>query len=166
MSTTPAHARGSLPIGTVIDDRFELVELLGVGAFGAVYRARQLFLGLPLREVALKLFAANKIRKENVREVFSDQSHHEGGCDGRGNRGPSRGAPGPRLNAVLRVAGRERDHTSRTPVRIHTLQDPRALAGQTLRWKRLVGCKRHDITDLVDRARQPRAPGLARRAGP
>ena len=64
--------RPPLAVGTVIDGRFELLELLGAGCFGAVYRAKQLVFGHRLREVALKLFAAEQINRDNVREIFND----------------------------------------------------------------------------------------------
>jgi serine/threonine-protein kinase len=62
----------ALPEGTVLDDRFEIEERLGAGAFGAVYRARQLIFGHPWREVALKIFASDKVNVENAREIFND----------------------------------------------------------------------------------------------
>jgi len=64
--------RPTLPPGTVLDDRFEVEDLLGAGSFGAVYRAKQLVFGKPLRTVALKLFAADRVSPASVREVFSD----------------------------------------------------------------------------------------------
>jgi serine/threonine protein kinase len=64
--------RPALPPGTVLDGRFELRDRLGAGAFGAVYRARQLAFGKPLREVALKLFEADRVNEGNAREVFGD----------------------------------------------------------------------------------------------
>jgi serine/threonine protein kinase len=68
----PGQKPPVLPEGTVIDGRFELREVLGAGCFGAVYRARQLVFGHALRDVALKLFAADKVTPDNLREVFND----------------------------------------------------------------------------------------------
>lgn len=72
MSQSSTPQRRLLPAGTVLDDRFEIVEALGAGSFGAVYRARQLIFGLPMRQVALKLFHADKVTRENVKDVFND----------------------------------------------------------------------------------------------
>lgn len=72
MSQASTPERRFLPRGTVLDDRFEIVEALGAGGFGAVYRARQLIFGLPMRQVALKLFHADKVTRENVKDVFND----------------------------------------------------------------------------------------------
>lgn len=58
--------------GTILDDRFEISDFLGAGSFGAVYRARQLVFGHPMREVALKLFKEERIAPDNVRDVFAD----------------------------------------------------------------------------------------------
>ena len=70
--STEKKQRVALPPGVVLDDRFEIVERLGAGAFGAVYRARQIVFGRKLREVALKLFETEKIGAENFGEVFND----------------------------------------------------------------------------------------------
>jgi eukaryotic-like serine/threonine-protein kinase len=70
--TTEKKQRVALPPGAVLDHRFEIVERLGAGAFGAVYRARQIVFGRKLREVALKLFETEKIGAENFGEVFND----------------------------------------------------------------------------------------------
>lgn len=72
MSAPSAPEPRFLPKGTVLDDRFEIVEPLGAGGFGAVYRARQLMFGHSMRQVALKLFHAEKVTRENVKEVFND----------------------------------------------------------------------------------------------
>lgn len=61
-----------LPPGTILDGRFELIRRLGWGSFGEVYDARQLVHGHPLRNVALKLFAADCVTAANVHEVFHD----------------------------------------------------------------------------------------------
>lgn len=54
-------------VGTTIDDRYELVELLGEGAAGQVYRARQ----KPLqRPVAVKLMRAEAHRSQNLVRRF------------------------------------------------------------------------------------------------
>ena len=58
--------------GAVLDHRFEIKEFLGAGAFGAVYRAKQLVFGYPLRDVALKLFKADRVSRDNFHDVFSD----------------------------------------------------------------------------------------------
>jgi serine/threonine-protein kinase len=70
--STERKRRVALPKGTVLDDRFEIVERLGAGAFGAVYRARQIVFGRKLRDVALKLFETEKVGAENFGEVFND----------------------------------------------------------------------------------------------
>jgi serine/threonine protein kinase len=62
----------ALVSGTVLEDRFELTERLGSGAFGVVYRARQLIFGHYLRDVALKLFKAETVTAETVHQVFAD----------------------------------------------------------------------------------------------
>ncbi len=72
MSKDKKPKRVMLPFGTVLDDRFEIQEWLGAGSFGAVYRAKQLVFGHPLRDVALKLFDSDKVSRSNVRDLFSD----------------------------------------------------------------------------------------------
>ncbi|MBQ4359027.1 MAG: protein kinase, partial [Proteobacteria bacterium] len=47
----------SLPIGMKIDDRYEIVSVLGVGGFATVYRARHLTID---RDVALKVMDLKK----------------------------------------------------------------------------------------------------------
>lgn len=66
------HRQQSIPLGTILDERFELKEILGAGSFGQVYRANQLVFGKLLRSVALKLFFADRVTAENVDSVFSD----------------------------------------------------------------------------------------------
>ena len=65
------HAAPLAP-GTVLDDRFEIREVLGAGAFGVVYRATQMVFGHPLREVAIKLFRVDAVDPARVREIFAD----------------------------------------------------------------------------------------------
>lgn len=72
MAVLTRPKRPTLPPGTVLDDRFELGPLLGAGSFGAVYQAKQLVFGKPLRTVALKLFEADRVNPGNVRDVFGD----------------------------------------------------------------------------------------------
>ncbi len=61
-----------LATGTVLGDRFEILDFLGAGSFGEVYLARQVIFGHPFRDIALKLFKGDAVTAENVKEVFSD----------------------------------------------------------------------------------------------
>ena len=57
---------------TLIDGRYRLGKKLGAGAFGAVYRAKQVVLGHELREVALKLFHADAVNEANLEKQMND----------------------------------------------------------------------------------------------
>jgi serine/threonine-protein kinase len=46
----------------LVDHRYLLGDRLGQGAFGTVHRAEHMVLGIPLREVAVKLFAVERLR--------------------------------------------------------------------------------------------------------
>lgn len=48
--------------GRLVDHRYLLGRRLGAGAFGVVHRAEQKVLGISLREVAVKLFAVERLR--------------------------------------------------------------------------------------------------------
>jgi serine/threonine protein kinase len=56
----------------MLDDRFEIIQFIGAGSFGAVYRAKQMVFGWAMRDVAIKLFKADKVTTQNVHDVFSD----------------------------------------------------------------------------------------------
>jgi len=58
--------------GLLIDDRYQVGMELGSGAFGSVYKATQLVLGRPMRDVALKLFRADAIDADNIAEQMND----------------------------------------------------------------------------------------------
>ncbi len=57
--------------GTVVDSKFKIVELIGQGGMGSVYRATQLNLG---REVALKLLAPTLAANELGRRRFEREA--------------------------------------------------------------------------------------------
>lgn len=48
--------------GTLIADRYRVIERLGKGGFGAVYRADQRVVGITLRQVAVKVFDLESLR--------------------------------------------------------------------------------------------------------
>lgn len=54
-----SEARESLQIGSVLDGRYELIEVLGKGAYGMVYKARQISTGQP---VAIKVLLEEKLQ--------------------------------------------------------------------------------------------------------
>jgi serine/threonine protein kinase len=54
-------------IGLVLDSKYQLVERLGQGAMGSVYRARRLHIG---DDVAVKLMSRDLIRKQSALERF------------------------------------------------------------------------------------------------
>jgi len=68
------NERERLQPGTVLDDRFEIVRLLGGGGFGDVYLAKQVVFGRVLRQVALKIFHS-QVSPENMYEVFAEPVH-------------------------------------------------------------------------------------------
>lgn len=74
MSTPAPAAAGTtrLSTGTVIDERFVVREFLGAGGFGDVYRAEQLLFGRGVRDVALKVFKAERVTAQNAAAVFND----------------------------------------------------------------------------------------------
>ena len=72
MTESAKPARQHLAPGTILADRFEIVEFLGAGSFGEVYRARQLLFGRSFRNIALKLFAEGVVTSENAREILND----------------------------------------------------------------------------------------------
>ncbi len=57
---------------SLIDGRYRLDIELGAGAFGSVYKATQVVLDRPMRDVALKLFRGESIRPDNVQEMMND----------------------------------------------------------------------------------------------
>jgi len=58
--------------GRVLDGRFELRDLIDQGAFGAVFRAEQRLLGIPVRQVAVKLSRRGGMTTETARDQFAD----------------------------------------------------------------------------------------------
>lgn len=72
MNSSAHPERPPLAKGTVLGDRFEIVERLGKGGFGEVYHARQLLFGRGFRNVALKLLFEGKVTAENAHERLND----------------------------------------------------------------------------------------------
>jgi serine/threonine-protein kinase len=60
------------PIGTTIEDRFHVERLLGVGATGAVYEARQLSVGRP---IAVKVLRAEACNDDKAMRRFLREAH-------------------------------------------------------------------------------------------
>ncbi len=71
MNSAPAK-KPPIQAGRVLDDRFKILGHLGGGGFAEVYRANQLAFGHAMREVALKVFAAESVTPANVAQVFND----------------------------------------------------------------------------------------------
>jgi serine/threonine protein kinase len=59
-------------VGTMLQDKYYLDSYLGGGNFGAVYKSRQHFLGVPIRRVAVKLSKHTDIDLTKAREIFAD----------------------------------------------------------------------------------------------
>lgn len=67
-----SSGRAYLAPGARLEERFEIVERLGAGSFGEVYRARQLVFGKPFRTVALKLFKSAVVDAANADVILAD----------------------------------------------------------------------------------------------
>jgi eukaryotic-like serine/threonine-protein kinase len=70
-ASSPFPPSGSLSPGSKIDDRYEIIDALGSGGMGHVYRARRTRLG---DEVAIKVMQATKDTPPESRERFLRES--------------------------------------------------------------------------------------------
>ena len=71
MTSSSQFPSGSLLPGSKIDDRYEIVDALGSGGMGHVYRARRIHLG---DEVAIKVMQASPEAPPESRERFLRES--------------------------------------------------------------------------------------------
>jgi len=75
ISTNPDHAQTTNPnarehdsrVGLILDEKYELIEQLGRGGMGSVYRAKRLHIG---DEVAVKLLHPELVRQKHALERF------------------------------------------------------------------------------------------------
>jgi eukaryotic-like serine/threonine-protein kinase len=67
-----AEADGDPFMGTVVAGRFAVLELLGAGSMGTVYRARQ---QATRRDVALKIVRSERLADEQARVRFQQEAH-------------------------------------------------------------------------------------------
>ncbi len=72
MSDSPGNSAGPIGAGSVINDRYEVISLLGRGGMSAVYRVRDR--NLDGQEVALKLLKSSLTKQSNVRERFKREA--------------------------------------------------------------------------------------------
>jgi serine/threonine protein kinase len=63
--------RGLLAPGTILEERYEIIEKIGAGAMGTVYRARQLNVG---RDVAIKAISPDAIRNPITVQRFETEA--------------------------------------------------------------------------------------------
>ena len=66
----PAAARGELEIGTVLGGRYEILQMLGIGGMGAVYKAKDLELD---RLVALKVIRPQLANNPSIIDRFKQE---------------------------------------------------------------------------------------------
>ena len=69
---TMATSEGDPFIGMMIGDRFAVLELLGAGSMGTVYRARQEAMG---RDVALKIVRSDRLVDAQSKGRFQQEAH-------------------------------------------------------------------------------------------
>ena len=70
--TALAEADGDPFLGMMVGGRFAVLELLGAGAMGTVYRARQEAMG---RDVALKIVRSDRLVDEQAKIRFRQEAH-------------------------------------------------------------------------------------------
>ena len=69
------HALPEMLVGTVLDDRYELLELIGQGGFGQVYRGRQATVE---RDIAVKVISRTLIHDEEAAKRFEREARLSG----------------------------------------------------------------------------------------
>ncbi len=67
-----AAADGDPFLGRVVGDRFAILELVGAGSMGTVYRARQEAIG---RDVAIKIVRADRLVDKHGKTRFQQEAH-------------------------------------------------------------------------------------------